>query len=110
MQHDHVVHVRRVLQHHDVLALRPLEAHLGDRPGAVLEQPGLVLGVDPRPGHHLGPVERADVLLVHLDELVHHRRVDDAPLHQDRLQGLGAQLDGQPLGGGVRGRHGAASR
>ena len=36
---DDVVHGRGVLHDHDVLALRALEAELGDRGGAVVEQP-----------------------------------------------------------------------
>ena len=95
----------RLLDDHDVLALGPLEAQLGDRAGAVGQQPGLVLGVDPGVGHHLGPVHGADVLLVVLDEPVHHLGVDQAPLDQDRLQGLGAQGDGQALGVGLAHAH-----
>ena len=54
---DDVVHRRRVLDDDDVLALRALEAELGDRGRAVGEQPGPVVRVGPRPGDDLGAVQ-----------------------------------------------------
>ena len=61
-------------------------------------------------GHNLGAVHGADVLLVHVDELVHHGGVNQAPLHEDGLEGLGTELDGEALGGGVGEGHSAGSR
>ena len=85
---DDVVDVRSVLDDDDVLALRAAEAELGDGGRAVVEQPGLVVGVGPRPGDDLGAVQRADVVGVRLMKPVDDRRVDEAPLERAAIRAL----------------------
>ena len=80
---------------HHVLALRALEAELGDGGGAVVEQPRLVLRVGPRLGDDLGAVHRADGGLVGADERLDRLRVDQPALDEQRLQRLGAQRPGR---------------
>ena len=87
------MHLGRVLYHDYVAALGAAEAELGDGRGAVLEQALLVVGVGPSPGHDLGPVHRADVVLVgavhFLDETLGH----EAALGQQLFEGCHSPLD-----------------
>jgi hypothetical protein len=74
-----------------VVGLGAAEAELGDRLGAVGQQPLAVGRVGPGARHHPGAVPRADVALVQLDDRVDGVGGDQALLHQQRLQGTGAQ-------------------
>jgi hypothetical protein len=80
------VHGGRVLHHHHVVALRATEAEFGDRGRAVGQQALPVLRVGPGPGHHPGPVHRADLGFVAVDGLVDEPLGDQSPLGQQRLK------------------------
>ena len=81
--------LRRVLDHHHVLALAPREAQLeAIAGGGVAQQPFLVGRVAPGAGHHPGAVLRADPVLVGVDQLVERGRIDQPLLDQQRLERL----------------------
>jgi hypothetical protein len=58
----------------------------------------VVLLVDPGPGHHPGPVERADVPLVGLDHGVDHVAGHEALLDEQRFDGRHPALDRAGVG------------
>jgi hypothetical protein len=74
-----------------VVGLGAAEAELGDRLGAVGQQPLAIGRVGPGARHHPGAVARADVALVQLDDRVDGVGGDQALGDQQRLQGAGAQ-------------------
>ena len=82
-----------VLDHDHVLALRPEEAELADRRGAVRKQPGLVVGIGPGAGHDLRPVAGSDAVLVGVDHRVELGGIDHLLLDEDRLQRAHPQRD-----------------
>ena len=90
---DQVVHVRGVLHHGHVLALRPAEAEIRHGGGPVRQQTRLVLRVGPRPGDDLGAVHRPQVVLEMRDDRVHRVDVEDPLLHEHRFDGRDARLD-----------------
>jgi hypothetical protein len=69
-----------------VVALGAAEAKLGDRGRAVGQQALFVLRVGPGPGHHPGPVHRADLGFIAVDGLLDEPLGDQSPLGQQRLQ------------------------
>ncbi len=85
-----------------MLALGPTEPQLTDRPRAVGEQAGAIVGVDPGPGDDAGAVERADVALVRLDHRVDDVGGDEAALDQQGFEGGHPPLDRRRLGRVVR--------
>ena len=89
--HDDVVHGGRAFQHNNLRALRAAKAKLGDGLRAVLQQPSLVLRIDPGPGHHLGAVHWPNVVLVRSHDLVDGVGGHVALFDQQRLERPGAQ-------------------
>src|SRR5262249_28273688 len=85
--HDDVVDGRRGLDG-DELGATPAaaEAELGDGRGAIGEEALLVDGIDPGARHYLGAVHRPHVLLVRLDNLVHHLGGQEALVDEERLE------------------------
>jgi hypothetical protein len=87
------VHVGGVLHHDHVLTFGATEAELGDRRGAVGEQPGLVVGVHPRAGDDARAVHRPEVVLEVGDDLVDDRRIEQTFLGEEGLHRRDASLD-----------------
>jgi hypothetical protein len=105
------VHFRGVLDDDHELALGPGEAEFGDRRGAVGEKPFLVGRVGPRPGHHLRPVHRAEVVFEVRDDRIDGVGVEDALVDEYRFDRGDARLDRRQFRGVVMvGRHRGSSR
>ena len=86
---DQVVHLRPVLDDHDVFALRRLESDLGDRRGGIGKQTLLVGRVNPGPRHHACAVPAGpDFVFVRVDQGVERGRIDQALLYQQRFERL----------------------
>ena len=81
---DEVVHRRRVLDDVEMAAGPALEADLGDRRGAVGEQPLAEGRVGPGAGDDLGAALRPDLLGVDLDPGI-DRRGSSRPFSTSRL-------------------------
>ncbi len=75
-----------------MLTLRASEPELADRTGAVFQQPGSVLGIDPGFGDYSRAVHRSHVVLVRLDDGVDDVGRDQAALDQQCLDGFDALL------------------
>ena len=74
--------IGRVLHRDDQMTLGTTEAEIGHGTSRIGEQPLSVRRIGPRPRDHLGPVERAHVGLVVLDDLVDDAGIDEALLNQ----------------------------
>ncbi len=96
--HDHVVPLRRVLDHDEMVADAADMAERADRLGAVLEQRLLERRIGPGLGDDARAVVRADLGLIGLDDGVERGRLDIAFFGQDRLERAHAQLGLGQLG------------
>lgn len=77
--------VVRVLDDDHALALGPAVVQFRDSRRAIGEQPGAVLSVAPRTGNHAGTVERAEFVLVPLDEGVDALGLEQPRFDEQRL-------------------------
>jgi hypothetical protein len=80
------VHRGGVLHDHHVIALGSAEAELGDRGGAVSQQPHFVLRISPGPGHDLHPVHRPDLRLIPAGDLLDEPLGHQPSFGQQRLK------------------------
>ncbi len=96
--HDHVVQVRRVLDHHEMVAHLLLEPEAGDGLVGVLQKGCLECGILPGLGNQARADVGADLGLVILDHHVERLGVEVALIGQHRFERAHPELQVRQLG------------